>query len=108
MISLSRRRELRGVRLPRVFGRETERIRSAEDILGKTIRPAPRDGQRSIVTVTGVFDAGDDFSAYDDLRDAELPAEAEAELEESLFRRATAYSFASVCFVSEGFYEYNR
>ena len=75
MISLSRRRELRGVRLPRVFGRETERIRSAEEILGKTIRPAPRDGHDIYVTVTGVFDAGDDFSAYDDLRDAELPDE---------------------------------
>ena len=86
---------------------ETERITGPEDMLGRSIRLRLVTGNDIFVTVTGVFDSGDDFSAYDDLRDGSLSDSAAAEMEEAL-AECYSYSFASVCFVSEAFYEHNR
>ena len=86
---------------------ETERITGPEDMLGRGIRLRLVTGNDIFVTVTGVFDSGDDFSAYDDLRDGSLSDSAAAEMEEEL-AECYSYSFASVCFVSEAFYEHNR
>lgn len=86
---------------------ETERITGPEDMLGRSIRLRLVTGNDIFVTVTGVFDSGDDFSAYDDLRDGSLSDSAAAEMEEAL-AECYSYSFASVCFVSESFYEHNR
>ena len=87
---------------------ETERITGPEDMLGRGIRLRLVTGNDIFVTVTGVFDSGDDFSAYDDLRDeGSLSDNAATEMEEAL-AECYSYSFASVCFVSESFYEHNR
>ena len=86
---------------------ETQAIGSAEELLGKTIRINVGIMSTVYTTVTGIFDAGEDFSAYDDLRTQELSAEEEGELEET-FSDVYFNSMASVCFVSDGFYEYNR
>ena len=86
---------------------ETQAIGSAEELLGKTIRINVGIMSTVYTTVTGIFDAGEEFSAYDDLRTQELSAEEEGELEET-FSDVYFNSMASVCFVSDGFYEYNR
>lgn len=86
---------------------ETQAIGSAEELLGKTIRINVGIMSTVYTTVTGIFDAGEDFSAYGDLRTQELSAEEEGELEET-FSDVYFNSMASVCFVSDGFYEYNR
>ena len=52
-----------------------------------------------------VFDAEDDFSRYDSLRVPELPENAEATALAEEFSEAYEYSFSSVCFTGEGFYE---
>lgn len=83
----------------------SERIQSVEDIVGKTIRLSLLTLGEIYVTVTGVFDAEDDFSRYDSLRVPELPGNAEATALAEEFSEAYEYSFSSVCFTGEGFYE---
>ena len=83
----------------------SERIQSVEDIVGKTIRLSLLTLGEIYVTVTGVFDAEDDFSRYDSLRVPELPGDAEATALAEEFSEAYEYSFSSVCFTGEGFYE---
>ena len=88
---------------------ETERITGPEDMLGRGIRLRLVTGNDIFCHRDGAsLTRGDDFSAYDDLRDGSLFGQRPRPRWRKRSRSAYSYSFASVCFVSEAFYEHNR
>ncbi len=89
--------------------RASDPVETYEDLIGKTIsifNSSHSDVRNILVTVTGVFDAHDDFSRFDALReenDGMRPADW-VQLGRDL-QEAYRYSLSSLCFVGEGFYE---
>ena len=82
-------------------------VASYEELLGKTLRFSVGLQRVVYVTVTGIFDAGEDFSAFDVLKTGEGISTSEmTELSES-FSDVFLNSMSSVCFVGDGFYEEN-
>ncbi len=86
---------------------DPEAINSYEDLIGKSIRVNVGITSTVYVTVTGVFDAGEDFSAFDALKTGEGVSTSEMEELAESFSDVFYNSMASVCFVTDGFYEGN-
>ena len=82
---------------------DSEAISSYEDIIGKAVSVTYMTRQYTF-RVVGVFDAGEDFSAYDALKGNELETEEKNELTAAL-KEHFLRSMSSVVFVSDEFYE---
>ena len=84
---------------------EIEAISSYEDLIGKQLHLSVGLKDNAFyVTVTGIFDAGEDLSAFDALKSNDLLVSEQEQLAEEL-SEVFLNSMSSVCFVGEGFYE---
>ena len=84
-----------------------EAITSYEDLIGRTVCVTAGTRSMLYVTVAGVFDAGEDFSAYDVLNTGEGVSTSEMGEMAETFSDVYYNSMSSVCFVGDGFYEAN-